>query len=173
MSLETACYLSIGEGRLLLALLPVYSILAGLETLEEGHYLCPGTIIASFICWTLGITFSIKVNHHTTSMITSLCPVSCVFSLRPIQAQLLWGIQFFFLLLLISHQEQLLLSWSSDERSSSDSEKSVKHLSIDSIDITECYIYYRNRSIPVLWHSLDYFSRLSIKHILDTLNVGT
>ena len=32
-------------------------------------HLYPGTIIAEFIRWTLGITISIEVNHHTTSII--------------------------------------------------------------------------------------------------------
>lgn len=48
---------------------PIYSIMAGLKTSEEDHHLYPGTIIASFIRWTLGITISIEVNDHTTSII--------------------------------------------------------------------------------------------------------
>lgn len=44
--------------------------MAGLETSEEDRHFYPGTIIASFIRWTLGITISIEVNHHTTSILS-------------------------------------------------------------------------------------------------------
>jgi len=47
-----------------------YTIMAGLETSEEDRHFYPGTIIASFICWTLGITISMEVNHHTTSILS-------------------------------------------------------------------------------------------------------
>lgn len=97
MSLEATCYLSIGENRLLLAALPIYSTMAGLETSEEDHHLYPGTIIASFIRWTKGITISIEVNYHTTSIIhTTLhdarvhgqrTPKAPTFCLQPIQPQ--------------------------------------------------------------------------------------
>ena len=72
-------------------------MLAGLETSEEDHHLYPGTIIASFIRWTLGITINIEVNHHTTSIIhTTLhdarvhgqhTPKAPTFRLQPIQPQ--------------------------------------------------------------------------------------
>jgi len=97
LSLEATCYLSIGENRLLLAALPIYSYMAGLETSEEDHHLYPGTIIASFIRWTLGITRRIEVNYHTTSIIhTTLhdarvhgqrTPKAPTFCLQPIQPQ--------------------------------------------------------------------------------------
>lgn len=71
--------------------------MTGLETSEEDHHLYPGTIIASFIRWTLGITISIEVNHHTTSIIhTTLhdarvhgqhTPKAPTFRLQPIQPQ--------------------------------------------------------------------------------------
>lgn len=71
--------------------------MAGLETSEEDHHLYPGTIIASFIRWTLGIITSIEVNHHTTSIIhTTLddarvhgqhTPKAPTFRLQPIQPQ--------------------------------------------------------------------------------------
>lgn len=95
--MEATYYLSIGENRLLLAALPIYSIMAGLETSEEDHHFYPGTIIASFIRSTLGITISIEVNHHTTSIIhTTLhdarvhgqhTPKAPTFRLQPIQPQ--------------------------------------------------------------------------------------
>lgn len=95
--MEATCYLSIGENRLLLAASPIYSIMAGLETSEEDHHLYPGTIIASFIRRTLGITISMEVNHHTTSIIhTTLhdarvhgqhTPKAPTFRLQPIQPQ--------------------------------------------------------------------------------------
>ena len=69
--------------------------MAGLETSEEDHHLYPGTIIASFIRWTLGITISIEVNYHTTSIIHTTLhdarvhgqhrPKAPTFCLQPIQ----------------------------------------------------------------------------------------
>ena len=71
--------------------------MAGLETEEEDHHLYPGTINASFIRRTKGITISMDINPHTTSIIPTTLhdarvhgqhtPTAPTFRLQPIQPQ--------------------------------------------------------------------------------------